>query len=156
MCQSNHICAKVLQQDLLRQWSYPALITVTQFSQADQLTRSLAWLQWVQNNAAQLMMKKRRQDHTPPLLKELHWLPVKLCCQCKTAALAYYHFERSSPPYLSSSLHTYKVSCSLLSSILLMKSCSNFQSKISDHSDNVLRVSWHHQFGIHCQPLSEM
>ena len=35
---------------------------VTQFSRADQQTRSLAWLQWVQNNAAQLVMKKKKKE----------------------------------------------------------------------------------------------
>ena len=30
--QSDRICPKALQQDLLRQWSYPALIIATQFS----------------------------------------------------------------------------------------------------------------------------
>ena len=36
---------------------------------------------------------------------------------------------------------------------LLMKSCSEFQSKISNHLDNVLSVSWHHLSGILCRPL---
>ena len=43
---------------------------------ADQIAR----LQRVQNNAARLVLKKRRRDHVTPLLKELHWLPVKFCC----------------------------------------------------------------------------
>ena len=51
-----------------------------------------------------------------PLLKELHWLPVKFCCQYKIATLAYRHFEGSFPPYLSSSLRTYELSWSLRSS----------------------------------------
>ena len=39
----------------------------------------IARLQRVQNNAARLVLqkKKRRRDHITPLLKELHWLPVK-------------------------------------------------------------------------------
>ena len=36
----------------------------------------IARLQRVQNNAARLVLKKRRRDHVTPLLKELHWLPV--------------------------------------------------------------------------------
>ena len=43
---------------------------------ADQTAR----LQLVQNNAARLVLKKRRRDHVTLLLKELHWLPVKFCC----------------------------------------------------------------------------
>ena len=76
----------------------------------------IARLQRVQNNAARLVMKKRRRDHVTPLLKELHWLPVKFRCQYKVANLAYRHFEGSLPPYLSSSLCTYEPSRSLRSS----------------------------------------
>ena len=36
---------------------------------------------------------------------------------------------------------------------LLMKSCSKFQSEISNHLDNVISVSWHHLSGILCWPL---
>ena len=81
---------------------------------ADQIAR----LQQIQNNAARLVMKKRKRDHVTPLLKlkELHWLPVKFRCQYKIATLAYRHFEGSLPPYLSSSLCTYEPSRSLRSS----------------------------------------
>ena len=79
---------------------------------ADQIAR----LQRVQNNATRLVLKKRRRDHVTPLLKELHWLPVKFRCQYKIATLAYRHFEGSLPPYLSSSLCTYEPSRSLRSS----------------------------------------
>ena len=71
---------------------------------ADQIAR----LQRVQNNAERLVMKKRRRDHVRPILKELHWLPVKFCCQYKIVTLDYRHFERSLPPYLSSFLCTYE------------------------------------------------
>ena len=79
---------------------------------ADQIAR----LQRVQNNVARLVLRKRRRDHVTPLLKELHWLPVKFRCQYKIAALAYCHFDGSLPPYLSSSLCTYEPSRSLRSS----------------------------------------
>ena len=62
------------------------------------------------------MLKKRRRDHVTPLLKELHWLPVKFRCRYKIATLAYCHSEGSLPPYLSSSLGTYEPSRSLRSS----------------------------------------
>ena len=94
---------------------------------ADQIAR----LQWVQNNEARLIMKKRRRDHVTPLLKATR----KIRCQYKIATLAYNHFEGFLSPYLSSSLCTYEPSLSLslyLSALmnrlalsdLLMKSCS--------------------------------
>ena len=81
---------------------------------ADQVAR----LQRIQNNAARLVMKKkeRKRDHFTPLLKELHWSPVKFRFQYKITTLAYRHFEGSLPPYLSSSLCTYELSRSLRSS----------------------------------------
>ena len=47
----------------------------------------IAQLQQVQNNAARLVLKKRRRNHITPLLKELHWLPVKFLCQYKLSLI---------------------------------------------------------------------
>ena len=49
--------------------------------------------------------------------------------------------------------HSIKKASKTFISSLLMKSCSKFQSENSNHSDNVLSVSWHHLSGTHCQPL---
>ena len=70
----------------------------------------------IQNNAAWLVSKKSKRDHVTPLLKELHWLPVKYRIQYKLATLAFRHFDGTLPPYLSSSLCTYQPPCSLRSS----------------------------------------
>ena len=51
-----------------------------------------------------------------PLLKELHWLPVKYHIQYKLSTLAFRHCDGTLPPYLSSSLCTYQPSRSLRSS----------------------------------------
>ena len=50
-------------------------------------------LQKVQNSAARPVLKKRKRDHTTPLLNELHWLAVKFRCGYKTATLANRHFD---------------------------------------------------------------
>ena len=60
--------------------------------------------------------EKRKRDHVTPLVKELHWLPVKFRCQYKIATLAHRPFEVSLPLYLSSSLCTYEPSRCLRSS----------------------------------------
>ena len=57
----------------------------------------------MQNNAERLILKKSKRDHVTPLLKELHWLPVKYRIQYKLATLAFRHFDGTLPPYLSSS-----------------------------------------------------
>ena len=70
----------------------------------EQITR----IQKIQNNAARLIFKKSKRDHVTPLLKELHWLPVKYCIQYKLTTLTFRHFHGTLPPYLSSSLCTYQ------------------------------------------------
>ena len=75
----------------------------------------IACIQKIQNNAALLILKKSKRDHVTPLLKELHWLPVKYHVQYKFATLAFRHFDGTLPPYLSS-LCTYQPSRSLCSS----------------------------------------
>ena len=72
-----------------------------------------ARIQKIQNNATRLILNKSKRDHVTPLLKELHWLPVKYRIQYK---LAFRHFDGTLPPYLSSSLCTYQPSRSLRSS----------------------------------------
>ena len=78
----------------------------------EQITR----IQKIQNNAARLILKISKPDHVTPLLKELHWLPVKYRIQYKLATLAFGHFDGTLPPYLSSSLCTCQPSRSLRSS----------------------------------------
>ena len=46
-----------------------------------------ARLQKVQNCAARLVMRKSKREHVTPLLKELHWLPVKFRIQYKIATI---------------------------------------------------------------------
>ena len=71
---------------------------------------SLNRLQKVQNNAARLVLRKRKSDRVIPLLEKLHWLPVEARMHYKIATLAFRHFENSLPPYLSELLHTYQPS----------------------------------------------
>ena len=61
-------------------------------------------LQTIQNAAAKLIFKKRKYDHATPLLKQLHWLPVKARCDFKIAVMAYKFFDGTLPTYLSKTL----------------------------------------------------
>ena len=72
-------------------------------------------LQHVQNNAARLILKKKKSDHITPLLKSLHWLPVHLRIHYKILSLCYKSLNNSAPIYLSNSLHLYIPSRSLRS-----------------------------------------
>jgi hypothetical protein len=63
--------------------------------------KSIKRLQRVQNYAARLIMKTRRQDHITPVLRELHWLPVRQRVSYKTLLLVYQCISETAPLYLS-------------------------------------------------------
>ena len=58
-------------------------------------------LQSVQNAAARLVTGARRSDRMTPILRQLHWLPVRQRITFKTAVLVYKCRHGMAPPYLS-------------------------------------------------------
>ena len=66
-------------------------------------------LQKVQNRAARLVFKANRREHTTPLLRELHWLPVCERIKFKLLTLAYKSKHETTPPYIQNLLkpHNY-------------------------------------------------
>ena len=103
----------------------------------------IARIQKIQNNAARLILKKSKRDHVTPLLKELHWLPVKYRIQYKLATLAFRHFDGTLPPYLSSSFCTYQPSRSFRSSTerLLKIQKTYFKTSVNVLLVTLLRLS---------------
>lgn len=67
------------------------------FGVADSL---LQRLQSVQNAAARLVTGARRRDHISPILRELHWLPVRRRVEFKVALLVYKALNCLAPAYL--------------------------------------------------------
>ena len=63
---------------------------------------NLLKLQAVQNFAARIICGSRKFDHVTPLLKELHWLPIKSQLYLCDAVLAFKCMTGSAPTYLSS------------------------------------------------------
>jgi len=57
-------------------------------------------LQSVQNAAARLVTGAPRRDHITPVLRQLHWLPVKQRIDFKLAVLVYKSLHGLAPPYL--------------------------------------------------------
>ena len=72
-------------------------------------------LQKVQNSAARLVFKARKQEHIKPLLQKLHWLPVHSRIQYKISSLSYNSFSETYPLYLSELLTVYYPSRQLFS-----------------------------------------
>jgi hypothetical protein len=62
-------------------------------------------LQSVQNAAARLVTGARRWDHITPVLRELHWLPVRQRIEFKLACLVFQSLSGQTPEYLSSGCH---------------------------------------------------
>ena len=58
-------------------------------------------LQVLQNNAARLLTRTRRREHITPILRQLHWLPVKARIEFKTLVTIHLSLHQpSSPLYL--------------------------------------------------------
>jgi hypothetical protein len=65
-------------------------------------------LQRVQNAAAKLITKNKKHDHVTPLLRELHWLPIKDRIIFKILLQAYKSINGLGPVYLKDLLSIYK------------------------------------------------
>ena len=64
-------------------------------------------LQRGQNSAARLIMESRKCDHVQPLLRNLHWLPVRSRIDYKISTLCFNTFTNSSPVYIAQLLSVY-------------------------------------------------
>jgi hypothetical protein len=93
----------------------------------DQLLQKL---QRVQNSAARIVTKTSRYSHIKPILKMLHWLPIKQRIDFKVLLLAFKAQIGQAPNYISEMLKPYKPSKSLRSAdkLLLCEPKINLQS----------------------------
>ena len=73
-------------------------------------------LQTVQNNAAHLILRVSKMDHTSPHLASLHWLPIDLWMQYKLSFLRYNCLNSTASDYLTELLKIYKPTHQLHSS----------------------------------------
>ena len=63
----------------------------------DKLTRHV---QSVQNAAARLITGAKRREHITPILRQLHWLPVRRRVEFKMTSLVYQVLSSKVPGYL--------------------------------------------------------
>ena len=75
-------------------------------------------LQSIQNTLARVVTNLKRYAHITPILKQLHWLPLKYWNMFKTATLVYKFLHSGSPsyfePFLSLSSYSYSTRHSYL------------------------------------------
>ena len=89
-------------------------------------------LQRVKSSVACLVVRVLPQVYITPILRHLHWLPVRARISHKTACLCFKAITSSTSAYLSDLLHLYSPSRSLRSSTdtrLLKMPCDKCQTK---------------------------
>jgi len=62
-------------------------------------------VQSVQNAAARLMTGAKRREHITPILRQLHWLPVRRRVEFKMTSLVYQVLSSKVPTYLADDIH---------------------------------------------------
>ena len=69
--------------------------------------RDLKRLQCVQNSLARIVAQSPRFSHVTPVLRSLHWLPIKYRIRFKTALIIYKFLHTGLPAYFSPHLTRY-------------------------------------------------
>ena len=77
-------------------------------------------LQRVQNIAARIVSCSPKANHITPVLRNLHWLPIRQCILFKVLLLAFKAYKQIAPEYLCNLIRLYEPSRSLHSSHQLM------------------------------------
>ena len=75
----------------------------------------VAKLQRVQNVAARIVTGTKKHSHITPILRELHWLPVKFRIEYKIGLIVFKCLHAMGPSYLAELLHPYVPTRSLRS-----------------------------------------
>ena len=73
-------------------------------------------LQHVQNAAARLITRTRKYDHITPVLRNLHWLPIRKRIDFKILLLVFKALQQKAPKYIQDLISWYKPSKNLRSS----------------------------------------
>jgi len=74
----------------------------------------------VQNNAARIVLQAPRRCHANPLLRQLHWLPVRHRINYKLAVMTYKIHNTGLPAYLSRHINRRESTRTLRSSDILL------------------------------------
>ena len=113
--------------------------------------RNFSKLQRIQNTVARIVSGNRRFDHITPVLKELHWLPVRERVDFKIGCMTFKALRNKQPTYLADVLHSYVPACSLRSS-----SMNNLDVPFGGQKLQPGRSRWQLlSFGIACHSPSE-
>ena len=98
---------------------------------------SLRKLQLAQNAAARILTKIRKFDHITPILKDLHWLPVRERINFKLLLLTWKAINGLAPSYISNLLVPYQPVRALCSSDKHLPTVPRTSSTLGDHAFSV-------------------
>ena len=71
-------------------------------------SKELDKLQCLQNTAARLVVRAKKNEHITPILKCLHWLPVRARIDFKILLLTFKALHNQAPDYIKDLLVVYK------------------------------------------------
>ena len=86
-------------------------------------------LQRIQNNAERLVLKQHKRHLISPLLKNLHWLPIKARIDYKVALLCFKCMNNNAPAYIKDLIVPYTPARMLRSSSSNLLSTPRVSSK---------------------------
>ena len=98
-------------------------------------------LQNIQNTAARIVSHIKGRDHFSPVLKDLHWLPIRQHINHKILSLTFSCLNGLAPDYLAESIPRYlstRSLCSNSQSLLILPSQINWNS-VENHSKTQLQ-----------------
>lgn len=109
-------------------------------------------LQLCQNAAARILTNTRKYDHITPILKDLHWLPVRQRIEFKIILLTWKSLNGLAPSYIADLLNIYTPTRTLRSSDKLLLTVPRTSSSYGDRAFSVISPKlWNNlPFNIRC------
>ena len=95
-------------------------------------------LQKVQNKAARVITRSRKHEHITPVLKTLHWLPIKARIEYKILLITYKAINGLAPNYISSLLELYRPKRTLRSASYILLEIPKSKSKFSEKAFSIV------------------
>ena len=96
-------------------------------------------LQLIQNHVARIVTRSKKNDHVTPLLKRLHWLPIRSRIHYKVCLLTFKCLHGKAPAYLVEMLTPYEPARTLRSGNQGLLTVP--QSRLETAGDRCLKVA---------------
>ena len=107
-------------------------------------------LQRVQYNATRVITLTKKRDHITPVLKELHWLPVRKRIEFKILLLAYKCLHGTAPSYLREMVKQYVLPRTLIFTPKILHCEPRTNTKTyGDRSFSAPKIWYHLRNNIH-------